>query len=42
MDETLAKLLKNGRLRRLSDKPGSKISPDHARLLDAAGISSTL
>ncbi len=25
-----------------ADEPGSKISPDHARLLDAAGRSSTL
>ena len=31
-----------GESRRISDEPGSKISPDHAGLLDGAGASSTL
>lgn len=34
-------ILKTGSLRDFPDEPGSKISPDHAGLLDGAGRSST-
>ena len=39
--ETLANRSISGHLRSFSDQPGSKISPNHARLLDGAGRSST-
>ena len=39
--ETLANLSITGHLRGFSDQPGSKISLDHAGLLEGAGISST-